>query len=140
MLIRRAELHDLDSVLVLCKEFSTSFVVEESAFRQSYAALLAQPDAYLAIAQEESEIIGYVLGFDHYALYANGRVCWVEEIMVRQAQRRQGLGRRLMNAVEQWALERGARLVSLATRRAAPFYLALGYEESATYFRKQLQK
>jgi hypothetical protein len=27
-------------------------------------------------------------------------------------------------------------LVALATRRAAPFYRALGYEESATYFRK----
>jgi len=29
-------------------------------------------------------------------------------------------------------------LVALATRRAAPFYQALGYEESATYLRKLL--
>ena len=29
-------------------------------------------------------------------------------------------------------------LVALATRRAAPFYRAAGYEESATYFRKVL--
>jgi len=29
-------------------------------------------------------------------------------------------------------------LVALATRRAAPFYRALGYEESAVYFRKVL--
>jgi len=29
-------------------------------------------------------------------------------------------------------------LVALATRQAAPFYLSLGYEESATYFRKVL--
>jgi hypothetical protein len=30
------------------------------------------------------------------------------------------------------------RLVTLATRRAAPFYGALGYEETATLFRKVL--
>ena len=29
-------------------------------------------------------------------------------------------------------------VVALATRRAAPFYRALGYEESAIYFRKIL--
>ena len=44
----------------------------------------------------------------------------------------------LMAEFERWATERGAALVALATRRAAPFYLALGYEESATYFRKLL--
>ena len=33
---------------------------------------------------------------------------------------------------------RDCALVALATRRAAPFYRALGYEESAVYFRKIL--
>ena len=31
-----------------------------------------------------------------------------------------------------------SRIVALATRRAAPFYDALGYEDSAVYFRKLL--
>jgi hypothetical protein len=31
-------------------------------------------------------------------------------------------------------------MVALATRRAAPFYLALGYEESAAYLRKVLSQ
>jgi hypothetical protein len=43
-----------------------------------------------------------------------------------------------MAAFEQWAADRGSRLVGLATRRAAPFYAALGYEESAAYLRKLL--
>jgi hypothetical protein len=41
-----------------------------------------------------------------------------------------------MSAFEQWAAARGCALIALATRRAAPFYRALGYEESATYFCK----
>jgi hypothetical protein len=32
----------------------------------------------------------------------------------------------------------GCTLVALATRRAAPFYRALGYQDSAVYFRKVL--
>jgi hypothetical protein len=43
-----------------------------------------------------------------------------------------------MSAFEQWAADRGYVLVALATRRAAPFYRALGYEESAIYHRKVL--
>ena len=43
-----------------------------------------------------------------------------------------------MAAFEAWAAGHGCALVALATRRAAPFYRALGYEESAAYFRKLL--
>jgi hypothetical protein len=43
-----------------------------------------------------------------------------------------------MTAFEHWAAGRGCTLVALATRRAAPFYRALGYEESAVYLRKIL--
>ena len=83
-------------------------------------------------------MLGYLLGFDHYALFANGRVSWVEEIMVREDRRRQRIGERLMEHFEQWARSRESKLVALGTRRAASFYLALDYEESATYFRKLL--
>ena len=43
-----------------------------------------------------------------------------------------------MSAFEMWAAKRGCALVALATRRAAPFYRALGYDESAAYLRKLL--
>jgi GNAT superfamily N-acetyltransferase len=47
-------------------------------------------------------------------------------------------GRALMSAFEQHAADQGCRLVALATRRAAAFYRALDYQESASYFRKVL--
>jgi GNAT superfamily N-acetyltransferase len=58
--------------------------------------------------------------------------------MVRDDLRGGGIGRSMMAAFEEWAAVRGDRLVGLATRRAAPFYAALGYEDSAAYFRKLL--
>ena len=90
------------------------------------------------MAEADGEVVGYVLGFDHLTFFANGRVAWMEEIMVGESLRRQGIGRILMEAFEAWATEREAKMVALATRRAADFYEALDYEESATYFRKRL--
>ena len=89
-------------------------------------------------AEKEAQVIGYLLGFDHFTFFANGRVSWVEEIMGAEEMRRQGTGRRLMESFEAWAKERQSKLVALATRRAAPFYRRLGYEDSADYLRKLL--
>jgi GNAT superfamily N-acetyltransferase len=125
-------------VLQLSKDFATSFVIDEVSFRQCFMQLLATSEAYLGVAEQQQEIVGYLLAFDHDTFFANGRVAWIEEIMVRQDCRRQGIGRQLMSACEQWAALRGAKLIALATRRAAPFYDALGYEASATYFRRLL--
>jgi GNAT superfamily N-acetyltransferase len=52
--------------------------------------------------------------------------------------RRDGIGTSLMRAAEEWATERGSAYLALATRRAADFYEAIGYSESATFFRKVL--
>jgi GNAT superfamily N-acetyltransferase len=128
---------DATPVYRLAKDFATSFAVHERAFAHAFCTLLAEPNAYLAVAADE-DIVGYLLGFDHYTFFANGRVAWVEEITVRQDCRRRGIGWQLMQAFESWAHARQAKLVALATRRAAPFYQAIGYEESATYFRKLL--
>jgi GNAT superfamily N-acetyltransferase len=70
--------------------------------------------------------------------YANGPVAWVEEVLVEPQFRTQGAGRALMQTFEDWAVHRGCAVAALATRRAAPFYVALGYEESASYLRKVL--
>lgn len=136
--IRVAQLRDTDVLLALAAGLATSFVLEPKAFRSTFTELLASPNAYLAVAEVKGEVVGYVLGFNHATFYANGRVAWVEEIVVRSDYRNGGIGTLLMDSLEYWASGRGCKLVALATRRAAGFYKALGYEESATYFRKLL--
>jgi len=80
--------------------------------------------------------VGYSLGFCHDTFYANGKVAWLEEIMVASSHRRDGVGEAMMMHFEAWAKSEGAVLSALATRRVSSFYQALEYEESATYFRK----
>lgn len=136
--VRPAEARDREAVFALAKAFATSFVIERCAFETSYGAVLQSSEALVLLAEEKQRVVGYLLGFDHDTFYANGRVAWVEEIMVAEEVRRHGIGRQLMAHFEAWAKARQARLVGLATRRAAGFYRQLGYEESAVFFRRLL--
>jgi GNAT superfamily N-acetyltransferase len=136
--VREANPNDIDDVFFLLEHFATSFTPDRKSFEDCVDHLIHDGSAWLAVAECDGEIVGYCLGFDHYALYANGRVSWVEEITIKEPLRRKGIGRALMAEFEAWARSRDSRLVALATRRAAPFYAALGYEESAIYFRKLL--
>ena len=136
--IRKVTSNDAEALFALVEKFARSFRPARESFEVSLGHLLSDQTAWLRLAAFEGQVVGYCLGSDHCAFYANGRVSWVEEIMVDPAFRRRGVGRALMGAFESWARSRGSKCVGLATRRAAPFYRAIGYEESAVYFRKVL--
>jgi GNAT superfamily N-acetyltransferase len=157
--IRPARPGDQDQVWPLARDLATSYVAERPAFDRSFGALLAHPDDLVLVAETPAhpaspgpfhpanlvrptapggEVVGYLLAISHPAFHANGLVVWVEEVMVAEPARGTGVGRQLMAAAEAWARRRGARYVALATRRAGPFYRALGYEDSAVYFKKPL--
>jgi GNAT superfamily N-acetyltransferase len=136
--IRRARAADAGAVAQLAGDLAQSFAFSREKFDLTYPQLLAAPDVCLLLAADGDECLGYLLGFRHLTFYANGPVGWVEEVLVRSEHHGRGIGRALMSAFERWAAEQGCALVALATRRAAPFYRALGYEDSAVYFRKML--
>jgi GNAT superfamily N-acetyltransferase len=136
--IREASPQDKAAVFGLACALATSFPVERAAFDRSFDAVLTAPSTRLTVAESQEAVIGYVLGIAHPAFYANGQVAWVEEIFVQEAHRKEGIGRLLMSDFEAWADRQGCRVVALATRRAASFYQAIGYAESAAYFRKLL--
>lgn len=138
MNIRPASSEDGHRILPLARDMATSFAVDTETFATSFAELLGRDDAIVLVALEAGGVVGYLLGFDHLAFYANGRVAYVEEVAVRQDRRGATIGQQLMQEFERWAGSRSATLITVATRRAVPFYRNLGYDETATLFRKVL--
>jgi GNAT superfamily N-acetyltransferase len=137
--IRKAVLLDGDQVWPLVKTFATSYAPEREAFNRAFSHLVERQDTLVLVAEMNAvELIGYVLASHHGTLFANGNVAWVEEIMVTESARLCGVGRALMDGVEQWAREVPVAYVSLATRRADAFYGRLGYQPSATFFKKEM--
>jgi GNAT superfamily N-acetyltransferase len=139
LLVRRAEQEDAEEIFGLTREFALSVRPRREPFDVSYPALLANPDALILVAVIDGHVRGYLLGFVHLTLFANGHVAWVEEAMAQHGFRRRGLGRSLLEEFELWARSRDAGFIALATRRAPEFYRALDYESAGTYYRKALK-
>jgi GNAT superfamily N-acetyltransferase len=138
VVIRPARLEDGERVWPLAQAFATSFTPERSAFDATWKQLVDIPDTLLVAETAEGAIVDYLLGNSHLTFLANGPVAWVEEVMVDANLRKSGIGRLLMEQAERWAESTGAAYLALASRRAGPFYLALGYEDSAVFFKKTL--
>jgi GNAT superfamily N-acetyltransferase len=136
LVVRAAKSEDEAAVFDLAADMATTFDVRPDNFQTSFHALIKADHAFVLVADVDGQVGGYLLGFRHLAFFANGPIAWVEEIAVRRDLRRQGLGEELMKGFEDKARAAGARLIALATRRASSFYEAIGYEPSATYFRK----
>jgi len=135
--VRYAQLADRDTVWPLACDFATTFDLDHDRYNSSFERRVAEPNTLLIIAHlPTAEVVGYLLAFSHTTFLANGPVAWVEEVMVAEQARRGGIGRRLIATAEDWSASIGAAYIALATRRAAGFYLALGYTESAAFFRK----
>ncbi|MEJ3653681.1 GNAT family N-acetyltransferase [Actinomycetes bacterium KLBMP 9759] len=139
MLIRLARPDDADGVWPLARALATSFTPERDRFESTWAELLGAPRALVVVAEGEGRrIVGYLLAHSHLAFFANGPLAWIEEVMVDERHRRSGVGKRLVARAEDWARSIDAAYVALASRRAGAFYLALGYEDSAVFYRKML--
>ncbi|MBT2531103.1 GNAT family N-acetyltransferase [Arthrobacter sp. ISL-48] len=136
--VRRAVAEDLAGVWPLARDFATSFSPEHEPFERTFRVLLGTTSALVLVAVLQDRISGYLLAHTHETFLANGPVAWVEEVMVDGHYRRGGIGRALMTEAERWGRERGASYSSLASGRAGAFYLRLGYEDSASFFKKRL--
>ena len=135
--IRPAKAGDSEQLWPLVKDFAFSYRPERSAFERSFSDLLDRSDTLVLVAVSNAgAVVGYLLGSFHGTFFANGPVAWIEELMVSESVRRLGVASKLMSSAEEWARSLPTAYVALASRRAGDFYLKIGYEESATHFRK----
>jgi GNAT superfamily N-acetyltransferase len=87
-------------------------------------------DMEVLAARAEDQIVGVALLAYRLNVSAGGLFASIEDLYVCPAARRQGVGRTLLEAVEELCSERGVSYVEVQVedREAEPFYAALGYE------------
>ena len=102
---------------------------EAAAYWQSVAEALREPYRILLVAREAGAIVGTVQ-LDLASRPNGSHRAEVAKLMVHSAHRRQGLGRRLMQAIEAEAHSAGRTTLVLDTRQGDPserLYVSLGY-------------
>jgi GNAT superfamily N-acetyltransferase len=87
-------------------------------------------DIEVLAARAEDQIVGVALLAYRLNVSAGGLFASIEELYVRPAARRRGVGRTLLESVEKLCAERGVSYVEVQVeeREAELFYGALGYE------------
>jgi GNAT superfamily N-acetyltransferase len=133
--IRPARLSDADRLFPLVEQFATSYRPERAAFDGNFPLLVVAEHVDCLVADVDEQIVGYAVAFRLVTLYGNGIVVELQELMVAPEHRGRGVGRQLVEAVCARARSAGAVEVTVPTRRAGAYYLRMGFEETATYFK-----
>lgn len=101
-------------------------------------AMLDSQDHFLAVAREGETVLGTVTGVCCHILLGSFLV--IEDMVVREDCRGMGIGKKLMAAMDEFAIQNGclyAILVSSGFRKEAhAFYKKQGFVEDVCGFRK----
>ncbi|BDG71301.1 GNAT family N-acetyltransferase [Roseomonas fluvialis] len=138
MTFRRATADDVPAIVALLADDMLGAAREapgDPAYAAAFAAIDADPNQFLAVAEQGGRILGclqltFIPGLSHRGAWRGQ----IESVRIATDQRGSGLGRRMFD----WAIAqchtRGCRLVQLTTDKARPdarrFYEAIGFVAS----------
>ncbi|MBV9798893.1 MAG: GNAT family N-acetyltransferase [Solirubrobacterales bacterium] len=141
LVIRPAEAGDADAIAVLLGELGYPSRAAEA--RDRLERLLADADAGVLVAEAGGRAIG-VAAYDLvWTLHRSAPQCRITTAVIDSGQRRRGVGRALIDAIESLARERGCFRLEVTTRPsrtdAVAFYASLGFEDRPHRFAKALR-
>lgn len=144
--IRQAEKADLQGICLLSEEINRHhhqhapdiFVAQTDHVREEayWLALLQGAQSTIFVAESDDAVLGFVTASwsENTAVpFLNvKRICRIGTIVVTQAQRKQGIGHKLMDAAIQWGRQQNAHEVRLEVldfnQDAMRFYARMGFQ------------
>lgn len=134
VLIRPACRNDLDHLVLLLKKLfaiEKDFVFNEALQRKGLQMMLENKLGCIQVAETEGAVVGMCSGQLTVSTAEGGASLLVEDVVVDEKFRGQGIGSRLMAWIAEWAKEKGAlRFQLLADRNnkgALEFYKNIGW-------------
>ncbi|MHB1485115.1 MAG: GNAT family N-acetyltransferase [Saccharofermentanales bacterium] len=129
MIIREAVIDDYKDIYLLNKE-SLGYDFPEDQTREQLQTILDIPTDKIYVAEVDRKVVGYIQLSAYECTYSES-LKNILALVVSEEFRKMGIGRKLLQAAEEWAKEsgsKGIRLVSSSYRTGAhQFYLNCGY-------------
>lgn len=135
-MIRPALATDADAVFALLGQLAVSFAPDRVAFDAAYPLLVDDDRMLLQVAEVDGHVRAYALTAVSLLLHVGGDSAQLQELVVDEEHRGEGLGSALLVAAEAECRARGVRQLVVASRRAAAFYSDRGYVTAADYLKK----
>lgn len=132
--IRRASYKDIDAMcqlLGLLFTIETDFSIDHGKQRCGLEMMLRQENTCVIVAEINQSVIGMCSAQLLVSTAEGGFKAIIEDVVIMENYRCQGIGRRLLAAISKWAVSKGVkRLDLLADQRnqaALNFYHELGW-------------
>ena len=139
--LRSAEVTDAESIQELMTMLGYSLDSKE-AFRRLSIIKNDQSNTVL-LAEINKEVVGLIAVSWQHMLHYPAPVARITELVVKDSQKRKGVGQKLVAAAEKQAAENGCSFMEVTTafhrEDAQGFYKASGYEEASFKFQKSLE-
>src|SRR4030042_2159212 len=146
ILIREAKPDDFGDVFELVLELRSSHgekgKLDKQGIRPIFQRYLSNSDKYIYVAESRGLLVGFMSITIGESLYEDKPWAEVDELVVKEGYRSQGLGGRLLDEVFRIAHERQCNVVVLAAdinnARAIEFYGELGFKSGEIVLEKEL--
>jgi GNAT superfamily N-acetyltransferase len=141
LVIRKAQLADAKGIAALSG--TLGYPVSDQSMEQRLARVLKLETHSVFVAERNGGLVGWSHGVEQEMLELDRR-CEIWGLVVVENERGRGVGRRLIEAVENWARERGLADMSVRSNvirpESHPFYERIGYTRYKTQhaYRKSL--
>ncbi|MBC2581827.1 GNAT family N-acetyltransferase [Clostridium sp. DJ247] len=136
--IRKAQHNDIEMLVELLKvlfSIEEDFVFDEEKQRRGLRMMLQDQDnRCIFVAEFEQHIVGMTSGQILVSTAEGGISVLVEDVVIDENYRKQGIGRELLSAMESWAVEKGAKrlqlLADINNSSALVFYKKLNWSNT----------
>lgn len=141
--VQRAAPEDYSALTELAEQLGHKD--ESGKVRARLLDLLTRDDQVVLVAVVDGEIVGWVHAYLSRPLHKE-TVVDIVGLVVEKSYRKLGIGRRLLEVIEEWAIKQGCSEVCLCSNivreEAHKFYQTIGYELIKTQytFRKILKQ
>lgn len=134
--IRRANQTDISGMIRLLRilfSIETDFSFEELTQQRGLEMMLSNsPERCIMVAELEQQIVGMCTAQILVSTAEGGIVALIEDLVVEEARRGQGIGKELLLSLEGWAIDRGVSRIQLLADRnnesALGFYRKIGWK------------
>ncbi len=132
--IRRAQANDVEAIGKLYRELTTLSTPSVSAER--IAAIASSALTHLLVCENDGEVIATALVcLCEDVMFQDQPFAVVENVIVGTQYQREGIGKYLMDYIEDFCLQQNCSKIMLMTgsvnRNARDFYTAMGYDPDA---------